>query len=212
MPNQMCLYYLNRSNDNVSEKQHEKELDQKEYTDAHIANVKQAWQMMKSSRECMLYIEDAIRMKTLPNNLITINTFVHMEDLQISSHDWTKYSSEEWEPYRKHFFPVDDKEKEDSKEEFEKAWEHHYTVNHHHWEHWYKIKNDVDRMTLLAVVELCCDWIAMNMVFEGTALDFYDKCVVNCTDPDEQIYLGEKQSEFIHGLLTRWYKDYPKNK
>lgn len=58
-------------------------------------------------------------------------------------------------------------------------------------------------MPLLVVVELCCDWLAMNIVFEGTALDFYDKRVVNCKDTDDQIYLGDKQSEFIRELLTR---------
>lgn len=197
----------------VKDKNHLKqEMAQLEYTTTHINNVKKAWEMMKQSQSCMQYIEDLNKNNYIPTMFLTMDALVHMGDILISNHDHSKLCDEEWEPYRKHFYPLNDKEKEESKDEFEKAWEHHYSVNSHHWQYWYyKNVEGADKMALLPVVELCCDWIAMNFVFPGTALDYYNNKVINYKDPDEQIHLGEKQAEVVLELLTRWYDTYPKN-
>lgn len=187
-----------------------KEAEYKEYITTHINNVKKAWEMMRESKGCMNIIKKSIDNYIIPNSILSLDGFIYAEDLFIKTHDHSKFSLEEWDAYRRHFYPISDKEKEESKEDFEKAWVHHYTVNTHHWNHWYKNKKNVNAMDLISVVELCCDWIAMNMVFKGTAIDFYNNRVVNCKDPNEQIYLGDKQSKIIYDILTEFYKSYPK--
>lgn len=195
----------------LSKEIEQKEAEYEEYIYNHIGNVKKAWGLMKSSKGCMDIIRDAIRRRNIPCSFTSLNAVTHMTDLCIDTHDQSKFSIKEWEPYRKNFHPVNDKEKEEGKADFDKAWIHHYTVNTHHWNHWYAIKKDVDAMDLISVIELCCDWIAMNMVFSGTAIDFYNNRVVNCKDPKEQIYLGKEQSNFIYNIFVAYYNSYPKN-
>lgn len=202
-------YYLN--NNNLNKEHKEKELAQKKYTDTHIKNVQKAWSMIKSSQLIMEYIKKLIINHAIPCSYIYTDGFVHMMDIQISLHDASKYSPEEWEPYRTNFYPLNDKEKEEYKNDFEKAWLHHYTVNKHHWDYWYKIYKNVDMMDLLSVIELCCDWIAMNFVFKGTALEYYHSGVEDCKNKDEQIYLGDKQSKIIKQIFTLFYQEYPKS-
>ena len=50
-------------------------------------------------------------------------------------HDESKYSDEEFIPYRKNFFPINAEEKENNKLDFDKAWEHHWKNNSHHWQY-----------------------------------------------------------------------------
>lgn len=201
-------YYLDANT--VSKEYLEKEREQLRYTSTHISNVQTAWSMIKMCPSIRSYISELIKNKIIPCNYIYTDGFIHMMDIQISLHDKSKYGPEEWEPYRKYFYPINDKEKEGNKDDFDAAWLHHYTVNKHHWDYWYKIYKDVDAMDLLSVVELCCDWIAMNFVFKGTALDFYKNRVEKCKDKDEQIYLGEKQKVIIKKILEMFYEEYPK--
>ena len=53
---------------------------------------------------------------------------------QILKHDNSKYESEEFNAYRKNYFPVNTEEKELDKKDFEAVWGHHWTSNRHHWE------------------------------------------------------------------------------
>lgn len=213
------IYSKYIDNPNISPEQRDKEKAQLQYTNTHIANVLKAWELIKESEHCLDIISNQISKSQLAqvtlsneipcpyNSLISVIEFM---DHQIRLHDLSKYSEHEWEAYRRNFYPINDEEKENAKEDFEKAWLHHYSINTHHWNYWYKIKKDINSMDLLSCIELCCDWIAMNFVFDGTALDYYEKKVLHCDDPKEQIYFGEKQSGFIFNLLTAFYKDFPK--
>lgn len=160
-------YYLKHSN--INKEQREKELAQKEYTDNHIKNVQKAWGMMKESVEIMDYIKELVKTKYIPCAYIYSSGFFNMMDIQISIHDASKYGPNEWDQYRTNFYPINDKEKEDHKDDFKAAWLHHYTVNKHHWNYWYKIYKDENAMDLSSVLELCCDWIAMNFISIITA-------------------------------------------
>lgn len=209
--------YIN--NLSISPEQREKEKAQLEYTETHINNVLKAWELIKESESCIDIINSQISKARLAQVTLTneipcpytsLIPVIEFMDHQIRLHDLSKYSEIEWEAYRRNFYPINDQEKEKYKEDFDKAWLHHYTINTHHWNYWYKIRKDINAMDLLSCIELCCDWIAMNFVFDGTALDFYEKNVLQCTDPNEKIYLGEKQSSFILNLLTAFYKDFPK--
>lgn len=79
--------------------------------------------------------------------------------LDLSKHDLSKYSKEEYGPYDRHFYP-----KEAGKEaegEFEKAWKHHCESNPHHWEHWVKDGKPTP-MPPQYVAEMVCDEMAFG--------------------------------------------------
>ena len=120
-------------------------------------------------------------------------------DNQVQSHDSSKYSIEEWEAYRKNFNPVNQQEKEDNIADFERAWKHHYMNNLHHWNFWYS-SNQMDKMPLCFVVEMCCDWIAMSNKFGGNAVDWYLNEKLN-----NRIHLGTKQEQWIMNILKMYY-------
>ena len=124
------------------------------------------------------------------------------------THDQSKFSEEEFGPYGENFFGIkecnkcskfDDCKKlgsnknKDCKEykykDFDKAWEHHFKVNKHHWNHWCynwelnesgvplnecKLSIPLE-MSDRYIIEMICDWTAMGYKFENTAKDFYLK-------------------------------------
>ena len=93
---------------------------------------------------------------------------------RIINHDASKYSDAEFEAFRAYFYPVNDEEKEEAREEFEIATEHHYKVNEHHPEHWKDEEGKPVDMPLLAILELICDWDAMSCNAGGSSsLDFW---------------------------------------
>ena len=53
---------------------------------------------------------------------------------------------------------------------FDKAWEHHYKHNKHHWNYW--IGQD---MPYKYIRQMICDWKAMSRKFGGTVQEFYLK-------------------------------------
>ena len=171
---------------NITEEQKQKEKEYKKYVDEHISNVNKAWDMMKKNSSCMDYIHSL-------DKSIFITSMV---DSLVSSHDMSKYGLDEWEPYRRNFYPVNDEEKNDNIASFEQAWEHHYMNNLHHWDYWCKT-NSVDKMPLEFVIEMCCDWIAMSIKFGGTAYDWYTK--------QSDIVLGLKQKEWVEAILKKFY-------
>lgn len=186
MSDLICLTMIN--DPNISEEQRKKEKEYKKYIDEHIKNVNKAWDIMKRNKKVMDYISSI--------DSADISFTVAALDGQIKAHDMSKFSVEEWEPYRMHHHSVDEQEKIDSQAEYEKAWEHHYTNNLHHW-NWWAYNNQQDKMTLNYVIEMCCDWIAMSMKFGGDAYHWYLK--------QTDIVLGNKQHEWLTNILTLYY-------
>lgn len=176
---------------NISEEQRKQEIAYKNYVDEHIYNVKQAWFKMRQIRK----IVDFIIREDQTNSAFIMACI----DNQIQTHDASKYSLDEWEPYRKNFNPVNAQEKEDNIADFERAWNHHYMCNLHHWNFWY-LYNQIDKMPLCFVVEMCCDWIAMSMKFGGNAVDWYLNEKLN-----NRIHLGEKQEKWTLTILKMYY-------
>lgn len=182
----MDLIYLAIVEDpNISKEQKEMERRYKAYVDNHIGNVKKAWEDMMNNTKVMDYINSIAEDKYIMGTVDTL----------IKAHDMSKYSIDEWEPYRKHFYPIDDQEKEDSNMDFEAAWEHHYMNNLHHWEYW--ARTGKDNMPLSFVIEECCDWIAMSMKFGGTAYNWYKS--------QNNIVLGKRQKEWTENILKLYY-------
>lgn len=123
-----------------------------------------------------------------------------MRDDIIKNHDISKYSEEEFEPYRSRFFPCDG-EKYDNIA-FEKAWTHHYKTNPHHWDHWivYGVAQEMDDKY---IIEMCCDWIAMSSANKNnneTALDWFKKELSN-----HEILLHENTEDKVFELLRAFY-------
>ena len=183
------LIYLAYANDpSASEEKKKKEIEYKRYVDEHRSNVEKAWSHMRKHKKVLDYIESIYSSN--------INFLLSSVNNQIHSHDMSKYSVEEWEPYRMHHYSVDEQEKIDNQAVYEKAWEHHYTKNLHHW-NWWAYNDQKDKMTLNYVIEMCCDWIAMSMKFGGDAYHWYLK--------QTDIELGDKQKEWLINILMLYY-------
>lgn len=140
-----------------------------DYIDEHYTNVQKAWRIIqdKGAGRCWPFLYDDSKFFIL--------------DQMIKQHDVSKLSQEEFVPYRRMFFPVSEKEKEEAQAGFDKAWEHHNLNNAHHWENW--TTNDICYQDL-ELVHNICDWMAMGMKFNDTARDYYEKNREKITIPD----------------------------
>lgn len=154
----------------------------REYINNHKLNVQKAWDNMKNNSDCMELISRYI--PSINMELIEVN---------IEAHDESKYSKEEFEAYRKEFYPVCPEEKENNKAAFDEAWKHHYTNNLHHW-NWWSESGNQDSMSLIYVIEMICDWEAMGHQFGNTSKEWYN-------DNKHKINLGNRQREFAEALM-----------
>lgn len=112
---------------------------------------------------------------------------------EIQNHDESKYSEEEYEPYRKHYDPINDEEALNT-EEYECAWLHHYSNNPHHWEYWcvlnpdtgcFELKDDIDEEEYkFYEIERLCDWCAMSRQFENRVKDWVEQNSEKIVQPD----------------------------
>lgn len=109
-------------------------------------------------------------------------TLLEIEEIQVLKdriliHDLSKFSKEEFEPYRKYFFPTKEEEKEANhmgisakclnESSFNLAWKHHYENNPHHPE------NHTEKMSKIDMVEMCLDWTAMGIKFNDSSLEYF---------------------------------------
>lgn len=185
MKGEKLIYENIINNPHISEEQKLQEKKYKEYIDNHKKNVVETWNEIKRNK----IIFDFIKKEGGEN----IDKII---DKSVLVHDNSKFSEEEWEPYRKHFFSLNNEEKNDSKYEFNKAWAHHKKNNTHHHEHWEEIGQN-DKMPFSDVVEMCCDWISMSKVFGGQANIWYKS--------QKNIFLGETQKNWAEFILNQYY-------
>lgn len=160
----------------------EKEKIYKKYINNHKLNVQKAWETIKSNNKCL---------NIILNYMPKLN--IDIIDAEIKNHDNSKYSIEEFDAYRKQFYPISKEEKERNKEAFDKAWKHHYTNNMHHWNWWYESGN-MNKMPYVYVIEMICDWEAMGYQFGNTSKEWYQENKGN-------IHLGEKQRKLAESLM-----------
>ena len=148
----------------------------KEYIHTHRLNVQKAWDNMKNNSECLNYIQNSF-------NYASIDAIIECIDNCIKNHDLSKFSKEEFDAYRKNFYPISPEEKEENLVAFDKAWVHHYTNNMHHW-NWWAETNNKNSMPLIYVIEMLCDWMSFSLKNpESTAykwwMDNQDKMVMS---------------------------------
>lgn len=138
----------------------------KRYVDEHIENVNKAFSEFGPALCKALYI-DLGRLKEM-----------------IEIHDQSKYSEEEFEGYRKYFYPTHLEDSESlNKYAFDLAWDHHVKNNPHHPEFW--VRQDEDTGELIPedmpntfIAEMLLDWQAMGYKFGDNAYQYWnsDKC------------------------------------
>lgn len=116
---------------------------------------------------------------------------------RVTHHDESKWSVEEFPQYRNYFYPAKGEVKDDAA--FAKAWEHHYTVNDHHPEHWV-INNVPQDMPTVAIAEMILDWEAMSRSFGGNPRIWY-------RDNSKNIALSRKTETIVSWLLGIIYNE-----
>lgn len=131
-----------------------------EYLSGHIGNVSEALDLLK----------------TLDISFVNDN-YERLQEI-CKQHDASKYSDDEYEPYREHFYPINDEEKLKT-ESFELAVRHHIKNNKHHWDYWIdesygglSIPDEYEY--LLYSVERCCDWLAMACQHDEVSNAWYN--------------------------------------
>jgi len=141
------------------------EMAYKVYIDNHRANVKDAYAAHGTKIGAILGLSIG--------DMQTLHTLVE-------THDESKFSKEEFEGYRQYFYPAPGETKDH--DAFQKAWEHHYRCNRHHYEGWV-VAGVPTLMDPIYVAEMILDWEAMSRNFGGNPLDWYqknkDKIVLN---------------------------------
>ena len=116
--------------------------DYKKYVETHIKNVE------KSAKWLKKYCPE------LFNKLGGTTAF----DNLIKNHDKSKFSKEEWGPYRDYWMGDKWDSKPEIVENFRKAWKHHYSVNKHHPEYW-----QGKGMPYIYKLEMICDWLSFSV-------------------------------------------------
>ena len=148
------------------------------------------------------YLRDTYDNEILPiresNNIskyFTDDYYIYSVDKcyeNILSHDISKRSQEEFDAYRKRFYPTEKEKSEkwdEIKKNFHTAWVHHYRNNPHHVEYW-----DGKDMELCYILELYCDWKSVSLLKGGNPYRFYQTC-------EERNLMSERTREVLEELF-----------
>lgn len=115
------------------------------YIAEHRNRVQKAWDLIKSLMPQVSFVKDT-RIAARIQELISI-------------HDMDKYKSEEFDPYRCHWYPAPGEEP--NEEAYQAAWEHHYRGNPHHYLYWAD-KDFSAKEDYIYLVEMACDWLSVS--------------------------------------------------
>jgi hypothetical protein len=142
----------------------------------------------------------------VPNLDLDKDTIDSLEK-QISMHDKSKYSKEEFIPYMDYFYPEDPDQEKDITS-FNYAWLHHITVNKHHWNHWILIedtgKPKALDMPLNYIIEMLCDWQSFSAKNpDSTAYNWYKKNKDKMIISDKTRNIIEKYILFLEEPILR---------
>jgi hypothetical protein len=124
----------------------------------------------------------------------------------IESHDESKYTDIEFEPYRLKFYPTEDEneilksgdERLQQVSDFAAAWEHHYKNNPHHPKYWVEKDGTIKDMELKYIIEMICDW----MSFGDDIREWYQNKA-----KDEKNAMSARTKEIVEELLSIIYND-----
>ena len=137
-----------------------------------------------------------------------LETFPDISELdnQIQEHDFSKFSKEEWEPYRNYFYPTENNPKDEAA--FDMAWLHHQHHNPHHWQHWTLLRDSGETvgldMPVNYVIEMLCDWHSFSAKDPtSTAYDWWNKNRNKMIMSAATIQLVEKYIEYFKEPLKQ---------
>jgi hypothetical protein len=188
------------------------------YITNHVNNVRKGFDILFGSKKYNSFPK-GISQKDW-NDSVTILSMI------VNKHDESKYTEEEFEPYRRHFYPtkLEKEEDEDSQTKaeqlYEAAWEHHYRNNDHHPEYWKYIRliqtedgnydlqtvNEPSEvgvpMPLVCVMHMFCDWFAMDTFHNSTNHAAWYKSE---SSKEERTCLNPETKELIKDMFTMLY-------
>ncbi|WP_299997314.1 DUF5662 family protein [uncultured Clostridium sp.] len=178
----------------------EQEQNYRNYIDTHRANVRKAYEKVVKP-----YAEKYLSPQS-----------VEILDRNIEQHDEDKDIDFIFQAYRKNHFPVDEKEKESSKEEYNIAWNYHKKVNPHHWE-FFLDDNDEDFVNLelieeeeeiykLAYLEMIADWLSFTFKLAQDQIGKGDDIHTSGDSLEfDDWYNKNRDTIKIHPQLQEWF-------
>ena len=172
----------------------------REYVTTHIENVRKGYQKFFVP----LCNNDSVNPKYFTKQEM-IDAIVKLGN-HVLLHDATKWSPEEFEPYRYKFYPTkqeksDPNYNENMKRVFAEGWKHHHENNEHHLNHW--CEDGINRdMPLDYIFEMICDWYAMSVYFKSSIVEWYEKDAKK-----ERAMMTEKTKNIVDDLLYNVLKD-----
>lgn len=165
-----------------------------DYLKGHIGNVQKSW-------------FEILRPYVVENNAMLDDELMNI-DRQMSAHDTSKYSEEEFVPYLNHFYPEDGSKVDESKDDpqFDAAWLHHIHSNPHHWQHWLLRRDSGETVALpmryVDILEMLCDWHSFSAKNpESTAYKWY-------YDNKDKMMFNSESQEVVEELVEV-FKDNP---
>jgi hypothetical protein len=185
-----------------------------------ITNEDDTMEKNKKDQEYLEYIKDHILnvKRSYVNYMIpllkknNISSLISDEELKraiikaaesVQHHDDSKFGDDEFDGYRARWYPTEKEKNGDDeyqnlvKAEYDKAWEHHYTINPHHPLHWVDKETGISKdMSLDAIIEMLCDWEGMSLKFGTSTLSWYETKA-----KDEKKALSSNTKQIVEELL-----------
>lgn len=135
-----------------------------DYLTSHMHQVNHIWEGLREL------------VTTQFDELITLGTRLKTTQ-NVSLHDRSKFSVEEWGPYLEKFYG-DKPNSPETQEAFDKAWLLHQRRNPHHWQYWVLIEDGGNikplPMPLEYILEMLCDWGSMSYKFDNIPSKWYN--------------------------------------
>jgi hypothetical protein len=186
------------------------------YTTTHINNVHTAFErLFEPVQQLPGYTEDETE------------RILDLLKYAVANHDESKFSDDEFYAYRRNFNPTaaENNEKDQliqnqAKDEYDKAWRHHYTHNDHHPRFWCSINiistyefgmpkewdaleadHDPIDMSIVSICHMICDWEAMSIYFKSDMIKWYTSGA-----DDERHCMTEKTRNITRDIMAFVYK------
>lgn len=197
-----------------------KEKEYRDYISEHISNVRKAYDELFAKQEFPILtssVSDDILVSITPEEMKEAITNV---EIDIDAHDKSKYSTIEFNPYRRKFHPTEEEQermkndihyKDKVMNDFKTAWEHHYTHNNHHPQYWaYRFDKPsvlLDKpkdMPLECIIHMICDWCGISLKFDGglSCIDWYK----NKADKEKKL-LSPKTKKTVEVILNYLFNE-----
>lgn len=116
----------------------------------------------------------------------------------ISSHDSSKYLTNEFKAYRKYFYPENQNDKDEY--DFNRAWWTHQRRNPHHWQYWCLIEDAAHiiplDMPMESICEMLCDWSSFQYVVPGSTANKWYK------DNKYKMILSDNTRKIVEDILN----------